>query len=146
MRVGDVVSWTRTFHDEDVRAFSRISGDEGRQHRVPDALGRLMVQGLLTATLPSKIGGDMSYLASDMTFHFARPVFAGDTIRCDVRVDRIEGPPGRLHLACSWACTNQDGVMVMTGESKGVTTQPFDRSEPSVEDSARHVPGEGMPP
>ena len=48
MRIGDIVSWSRTFHDEDVRAFSRLSGDTGRQHVLPDDAGRLTVQGLLT--------------------------------------------------------------------------------------------------
>jgi len=70
MRIGDSLSWTRTFHEEDVRAFSLVSGDEVRQHVLPDAAGRLMVQGLLTATLPSKIGGELNFLARQMTFRF----------------------------------------------------------------------------
>lgn len=81
MRIGDIVSWSRTFHDKDARAFSRLSGDAGRQHVLPHDAGRLMVQGLLTATLPSKVGGDMSFLAREMTFTFHHPVFVGDTIR-----------------------------------------------------------------
>jgi hypothetical protein len=43
MDIGDVVSWTRTFRDDDVRAFTRISGDEGRRHVLPDELGRLIL-------------------------------------------------------------------------------------------------------
>ncbi len=125
MRIGDILSWTRTFHEEDVRAFSLVSGDEGRQHVLPDAAGRLMVQGLLTATLPSKIGGELNFLARQMTFRFH---IVGDTIRCEVRVDRLDGPPGRLRLACSWSCTNQEGTRVMSGGSEGVILQPSDPS------------------
>src|SRR3989304_3020674 len=35
MRIGDILSWTRTFHEDDVRAFSLVlvSGDEGRLGR-----------------------------------------------------------------------------------------------------------------
>ena len=43
-----------------------------------------MVHGLLTATLPTKIGGDLNLIANEMIFRFHRPVFAGDTIRCEV--------------------------------------------------------------
>jgi acyl dehydratase len=131
MPIDETVSWTRTFHEGDVRAFSLVSGDEGRQHVVPDEHGRLMVQGLLTATLPSKIGGDMSFLARQMTFHFHRPVFVGDTIRCEVKIDQLDGPPGRLRLSCSWICTNQEGTTVMTGGSEGVVLPSSSPGDPS---------------
>jgi acyl dehydratase len=120
MHTGDILSWTRTFLEADVRAFSRVSGDEGRQHVIPDGQGRLMVQGLLTATLPSKIGGDLSFLAREMIFRFERPVFVGDTIHCQVRIDRLEGAPDYRHLVCSWVCTNQESATVMTGGAQGV--------------------------
>ena len=63
MKVGDVRVWERTFSEEDVRFFARFSGDEGEHHLEPDEQGRLMVHGLLTATLPTKIGGDMNFIA-----------------------------------------------------------------------------------
>ena len=49
MHMSETISWTRTFHEEDVRAFSLRSADEGRQHVLPDENGRLMVLGPLTA-------------------------------------------------------------------------------------------------
>src|SRR3712207_8738612 len=63
MKVGDVVSWERTFTVEDVRRFAEYSGDEGVHHLEPDEKGRLMVHGLLTATLPTKVGGDINFIA-----------------------------------------------------------------------------------
>jgi hypothetical protein len=39
---------------------------------VPDEHGRLMAHGLLTATLPTKIAGDMNFIARQMTFEFHR--------------------------------------------------------------------------
>jgi len=63
MQVGDVRSWQRTFTEEDIRLFSRVSGDEGIHHMEYDERGRLMAHGLLTATLPTKIGGDMNFIA-----------------------------------------------------------------------------------
>src|SRR5258706_6570080 len=86
MKVNDTVSWQRTFTEDDIRLFNRISGDEGVHHVTPDEQGRLMVHGLLTATVPTKIGGDMNFIAREMKFQFHRPVFAGDTVRCEVIV------------------------------------------------------------
>jgi len=57
MEKGQTFTWSRTYTAEEVRTFSQISGDKGEHHILPDEQGRLIVQGLLTATLPSKIGG-----------------------------------------------------------------------------------------
>ena len=72
VKAGDVFEWERTFTKDDVEAFGRISGDVGRHHREPDESGRLVVHGLLTATLPTKLGGDVSYLARDVRVPAAR--------------------------------------------------------------------------
>jgi acyl dehydratase len=77
MKVGDTLSWSRTFTEQDIELFARLSGDQGEHHLVPDAQGRLMAHGLLTATLPTKIGGDLNLIAREMVFRFHRPVFAG---------------------------------------------------------------------
>ena len=54
---GQRFSWQRTFTLEDVEAFARVSGDRGTHHLRPDEAGRIMVQGVLTATISNKIGG-----------------------------------------------------------------------------------------
>jgi acyl dehydratase len=120
MNVGDVRVWERTFTEEDVRLFARFSGDEGGHHIDPDEQGRLMVHGLLTATLPTKIGGDLNFIARELTFQFHRPVFAGDTIRCDVTLVELEPADGYVRVLSRWVCRNQQGKEVMTGEARGV--------------------------
>jgi 3-hydroxybutyryl-CoA dehydratase len=120
MQVGETLAWERTFTEEDIRLFSRISGDEGVHHVTPDADGRLMAQGLLTATLPTKLGGDLNFIAREMTFQFLRPVFAGDTVRCEVTVLEVEPNERYLRLAFAFACRNQHGKDVLTGETRGV--------------------------
>jgi 3-hydroxybutyryl-CoA dehydratase len=120
MKVGDVVAWERTFTDEDVRLFARFSGDEGEHHLRPDESGRLMVHGLLTATLPTKIGGDINFIARRLTFNFLRPVFGGDTVRCEVKIEELEDRGQYTHLKSSWVCRNQHGKEVMTGGAEGV--------------------------
>ena len=120
MKTGDRISWERTFTEEDVRLFGQVSGDTGTHHMEPDEAGRLMVHGLLTATLPTKIGGDINFIARQMRFQFHRPVFAGDTIRCEVVIVELEEKTGYQQLKSEWSCHNQHGKEVMSGEATGV--------------------------
>lgn len=120
MQVGDVISWQRTFTEEDISLFARLSGDEGEHHLVPDDKGRLMAHGLLTATLPTKIGGDINFIAREMTFAFHRPVFAGDTITCEVTLTAFEPAEKYFNVNSTWVCRNQDGKEVLTGGGTGI--------------------------
>ena len=124
LEVGSETRWSRLFTVEDVRAFSEVSGDRGVHHVELDDQGRLMVQGLLTATLPTKLGGDLNYLAREMLFEFLRPVFSGDTIDCVVTVSRVEKQPGRTYLEFEIVCTNQAGKVVLRASTKGVVLDP----------------------
>jgi acyl dehydratase len=112
--------WSRVFTVEDVRHFSQVSGDRGVHHVELDAEGRLMVQGLLTATLPTKLGGDLSYLAREMVFEFLRPVFTGELIECVSTVTRVEKQPGRTYAEFAISCTNPSGKEVLRASTKGV--------------------------
>jgi 3-hydroxybutyryl-CoA dehydratase len=120
MQVGDKLSWSRTFTEEDIRVFAKVSGDEGVHHLVPDEQGRLMAHGLLTATLPTKIGGDLNFIARELTFQFHRPVFAGDTIVCEVELVELEPAEQFTRVVTKWVCRNQHAKEVMTGEGRGV--------------------------
>ena len=120
MKIGDNISWQRTFTEADIRALTELSGDAGEHHLQPDAQGRLMAHGLLTATLPTKIGGDMNFIAREMTFQFQRPVFSGDTIACEVTVSSLERSEQLLKIETTFVCRNQHGKEVMTGIARGV--------------------------
>ncbi|MBI4673924.1 MAG: MaoC family dehydratase [Chloroflexi bacterium] len=120
MEIGEKIIYQRTFTVEDIELFARVSGDRGTHHVTPDTLGRVMVHGLLTATLPTKIGGDLNYIARDMHFCFERPVYAGDTITCELTATEIQPDGGVIRLASEWVCTNQKGKVVMTGSARGI--------------------------
>ncbi len=124
LKTGETVSWSRTFTEDDVRIFGQVSADQGVHHLTHDHRGRLMVQGLLTATLPSKVGGDINFIAREMLFRFHLPVYAGDTIHCAVTFDEVTDTARGIALACSWRCTNQDGELVMSGGSSGIVKKP----------------------
>lgn len=89
LQVGEKITFERTFTKEDVALFTEVSKDEGVHHVTPDEQGRFVVQELLTSTLPTKIDGDYNVLARKMDFEFLRPVFSGDTIRCDVPFNNL---------------------------------------------------------
>ncbi len=124
MQVGDSISWERTFTVDEVMRFGELSGDQGIHHVEPDEQGRLMVQGLLTATLPTKIGGDLNYIAREMTFEFLRPVFTGDTIRCETTITHLEYGEGPIKMAAICVCRNQKGKEVLTALTHGIIREP----------------------
>ncbi|MFJ8245966.1 hotdog domain-containing protein [Peribacillus asahii] len=123
LKVGDIITFERTFTVRDVELFTEISGDEGIHHMTPDEQGRLVVQGLLTATLPTKVGGDHNVLARTMNFEFLRPVFTGDTIICEVKIEkyeRQENKNNRIAIMTSFLCTNQNEKEILKGDFAGV--------------------------
>lgn len=121
LKVGEIITFERTFTVEDVELFTRISGDEGIHHLTPDEQGRLVVQGLLTATLPTKVGGDHSVLARTMNFEFSRPVFTRDTIICEVKIEKYERQENnRTAIIASFSCKNQHDKEVLRGNFAGV--------------------------
>ncbi|WP_025785362.1 MaoC family dehydratase N-terminal domain-containing protein [Sporosarcina sp. D27] len=121
LKVGDIITFTRTFTVRDVELFIGISGDEGIHHVSPDEQGRRVIQGLLTATLPTKVGGDHNVLARTMNFEFFRPVFTGDTISCEVKIEKFERQENdRTAITATFTCENQNGKEVLQGLFSGV--------------------------
>ena len=120
LKAGTRMEWRRAFSELEVRAFSETSGDKGAHHVRPDEKGRLMIHGLLTASLPTKLGGDLDFIARTMTFEFLRPAYAGEELLCVGVVESVE--PGRRHRSVrfSFTVTNAAGKTVMRGTSSGV--------------------------
>lgn len=120
---GSEFGFSRTFTLDDVRRFSEISGDEGDHHVTPDAKGRVMVQGLLTASLPTRLGGEIDFVSSEMAFRFHRPVYTGDTVTIVATADEVsaDAERDRTWMRISFECSNQHGKVVMDGSTFGFT-------------------------
>ncbi len=118
--VGSEHVFERTFTTEDVRRFADLSLDTQPQHVEPDAEGRLMVHGLLTATLPTKIGGDLEVLAHTMTVTFHRPVYTGEAITCTWTHEEVDEREDRYSISVAIDCRGDDGETVMSGSLTGV--------------------------
>jgi 3-hydroxybutyryl-CoA dehydratase len=121
LKVGDIITFERAFTIRDVELFTEVSCDEGIHHITPDEQGRFVIQGLLTATLPTKIGGEHNVLARTMNFEFLRPVFTGDTIICEVKIEKYERQENnRIAIVASFLCKNQNEKEVLKGDFSGV--------------------------
>jgi 3-hydroxybutyryl-CoA dehydratase len=119
LRPGAKSRWKRAITEEDVARFAELSGDKGRHHQERDEKGRLMAHGLLTATLPTKLGGDMNYMAKTMKFDFVKAVYSGDVLECEGTVETVIVQNARFKVGFSFVVKNQDGDVVLRGTTSG---------------------------
>jgi acyl dehydratase len=117
---GDTETYTRTFTVEDVRRFADLSNDEGRHHLDADAEGRVVLHGLLTATMPTKLGGDLDLLARTMTFEFPRPAYTGVEVTCTATYESVTERENRTEVDVSFVSETPDGDVVLRGRCEGV--------------------------
>ncbi|WP_339166401.1 MaoC family dehydratase N-terminal domain-containing protein [Brevibacillus sp. FSL L8-0520] len=120
VKAGDVFRWERTFREEEVLQFAELTGDKGRHHVERDEKGRLMIHGFLTASIGTKLGGDMNYIARELVSEFLRPVFSGDTVSCEMTVTEVTQQEGYKQVSVKLIYRNQDGKEVLTGASRGI--------------------------
>lgn len=119
-RAGETYERRRTFTVEDVRAFGELSGDQQPIHTEPDEHGRLITQGLLTATLPTQIGGELEVLARSVTLEFERPVYTGQEITCVWTTETVTESSAGIELTATVRCHNESGERVLSGAVDGL--------------------------
>jgi acyl dehydratase len=122
LRVGDSFRTSRTFTEDDVIRFARMSRDYNPVHfdaRFAKAKNfpAPICHGLLAASLVTEIGGQIGWLASAMNFRFKGPVYVGETITCSWVMAAIE-QNGRAKATVT--ITKEDGTTVIEAEINGV--------------------------
>ena len=117
---GETFTTARTFTTEDVRRFGDVTNDTQPIHTEPDEDGRLVVQGLLTGSLLTDIGGDLEVLARTMAFEFRRPVRTGERITCTWTVESVAEREDRYALENDVIFADEDGETVATARVEGV--------------------------
>lgn len=122
MDVGAKVAFTRTFTEADVALFIGVTWDINPLHT--DAVyakaspfKRLIVPGLLTASLLTHFGGLWAFIAKEISLEFTAPVHVGDSITAESEVIESKPEKGWIRLQCR--CTNQDGVEVLRAKISG---------------------------
>lgn len=117
---GRTRTFERTFTVDDVQQFADLSGDAQPRHTEPDDDGRVMVQGLLTATMPTKLGGDNEVLARTMEFEFRQPVYTGEPITCRSTYETVVERDDRYEFTSRVECENADGELVLRATIEGL--------------------------
>ena len=117
---GETHTFERTFTVEDAQTFADVSGDAQPRHTEPDDDGRVMVQGLLTATMPTKMGGDNEVLARSMEFEFLQPVYTGEPITCRSTYDTVVERDDRYEFTSDVVCENADDEAVLSAAIEGL--------------------------
>ena len=120
LKVGAIFTWSKTFNEEETLQFAELTGDKGKHHMERDEKGRLMVHGLFTASIGTKLGGDLNYIAREMVSEYLRPVFTGDTITCELTMTEVEQKDGFKKIAMNTIYRNQVGKEVLVGTSHGI--------------------------
>lgn len=122
VHVGMQLSFTRTVGVADLEATMRLTGDHGGYHTDPvfaRAAGfrSVILPGLFQAGMVIELGGEMNFLAREITFRYLKPVYIGDVLRCTVTITAVHAERHRIDVAGE--VTNQDGVQVLTCDCYG---------------------------
>ena len=129
LRAGDTFSVSRTFSEQDMIRFAEISRDYNPVHldeRFAGAkkLDGRICHGLLVASLLTEIGGQIGWLASGMRFEFIKPVYFGDTVRCNFTITAVD-EKGRATAEAVF--TNGAGLTVLRAVLTGILPGPRER-------------------
>lgn len=122
LKAGDNFTVWRTFGEEDIRRFADISRDYNPVHfderfaAAKHFQGRIC-HGLLVGTLLTEIGGQIGWLASGMQFAFRKPVYPGQTVRCDFKLTEVD-EKGRARAEALF--TNGSGEIVLEAVLTGI--------------------------
>lgn len=124
IEIGDQASTTRTFTEQEVVDFAKLSGDNNPLHLNEDFAKRTsfkhrIVHGHLVSSMYSDILGSQLpglgtiYLKQRVTY--TKPVFLGDTITSSVVVLEKDLEKNRVKLETR--SINQNGELVIIGEA-----------------------------
>lgn len=122
IREGDRFEVTRRFSGPEIAAFASLSRDYNPVHCDSDyaALKGMrgpIAHGLLTGSLVTEIGGQIGWLARDMSFRFRRPVYPEETLTCTWIIREVDGSG---HARAEVTIVNEAGVTVLEAETTGV--------------------------
>lgn len=122
LQAGDSFSVSRRFMEEDVLQFADLSRDYNPVHfderfAAAKKFASRICHGLLVGSLITEIGGQIGWLASGMSFRFIKPVYFGDSVRCDFTIRSVD-KRGRAEAEALF--TRDDGQVVATAHLTGV--------------------------
>ncbi|MGD8564149.1 MAG: MaoC family dehydratase [Desulfarculaceae bacterium] len=129
IKAGDVFEFSRTFSQEETNLFGDLTRDYNPVHYDPSfaqtkGFDGLICHGLLTGSMICQVGGQLGWLATDMSFKFLRPVYFGDTVTCRLKITALD-PQGKAQARARM--TNQQGQVVVEANLGGFLPQARDQ-------------------
>ncbi|HUJ73884.1 MAG TPA: MaoC/PaaZ C-terminal domain-containing protein [bacterium] len=127
LHVGWKRTWRRIITQADMEAMIRLSGDQGGYH-VDESFARrvgfrtVITPGLLQASMVTKLGGDINFLAREVTFSYLKPVYVGDELEVVWEVLEVEREKNRIRVRST--VTNQAGEQVLDCHGFGYMPRP----------------------
>ena len=121
LQKGTSVRFSRTFTQQDVEEFGRITRDYNPVHSEPrwcrlKGFDQPIAHGLLVGSMLCEPGGQWGCLADEMSFKFIKPVYIGDTVTCEMTIVELDH---RLHARAECTLFNQHEEVVMTAVLNG---------------------------
>lgn len=123
-KVGDKATLSKSFTEDEVRIFAKISSDDNPIHldseyAMGTSFGRQIVHGLLVSSVisglvGSKLPGYGSIYLSQ-TINFKAPVFLNEEIEASVEIIKIREDKPIITLKT--LCAKRDGTVVLEGEA-----------------------------
>ncbi len=123
MKVGDSASITRTFTQDDIEAFARLSGDDNPAHVDAEwaaaspfkarVVHGILTSGLVSAVLGTKLPGPGAIYMSQ-TLRWTAPVYPGDELTATATVKEIVADKGRVVME---TVVSKGDSPVMVGEA-----------------------------
>ena len=121
-RIGQQAQLTKTFTQEDLEQFARLTMDDNGMHTDPEMCRRglfrrpvvhgVLVGSLISSVMGTKLPGSGTVL-QDQKIEYLNPIYPGDTVTAEVTLTSAEEKE-RYYLAeLAGTCRNQDDVVVV---------------------------------
>ncbi|MCE9499314.1 MAG: hypothetical protein K8R21_02245 [Leptospira sp.] len=116
-KLDEVFEYSRMFTREEILAFANITGDRGDHHVNPAK--RVMAQGLLVASIVTKLGGDMNYVSRKIDMEFLLPVYQDEVVIGRMTVTNVLLRESRIKLSMKCEVFDSAGKLVIRGSTTG---------------------------
>lgn len=126
-RIGDRASLTKTFTEQDIEDFARVTLDDNGVHLDPELarrglFRRPVVHGVLVGSLISSVMGTQlpghGTVLQEQEIKYVNPVYPGDTITAEVVLTQVDEQAKYYVATLEGTCRNQDGIEVVRATCK----------------------------
>ena len=122
LKAGDVLTGERTFSQEEIADFCRITRDKNPLYSDEEfcsrtRFGHTIVPGLLVASIFADIASKWDLFAREISFEFVAPVSAGERVSAAISITYREGH----RLRADFECRTRERGVVLRGSIKGMS-------------------------